>query len=1020
MSDLNNIIVVLFVFSGAIAVFFGSVGLSVDYKSKLNRVFFAICLSLGVWSFGFGMFEHAANYEDALLWRRVAGTGCGMFYPLLLHFALELTNKRKILNSRLLMVLLYTPFFVVNIFFNIINETAIRLYPLVQTDYGWNTLWVDSYMMVHFVFFFILYSVLALGLILQWGIRSKDPAQRKYAILLFGAFLFTFIIGSFTDVFVNMIMPTKIPQIVPILAILPMMVIFYTIVKFGFLLPTKQAIDVSIINKFTRKQAFNRISVIFIVGCLLNCFAFTIYYGSFTKALPSSAIILFLGLLIRLINLVRLNSGLKDVILVAIIFISIPVVTLPHLAFGNTIWAISFLAIFFAFLFTKQKALTVVLVSVVVTQFVSWLIVPEATITVGYVSYLSRTGILLLALWLAYYVNGIYVKKLAENAKQVHMQKLVSDISADLLSLNQTNIETIYYELLTRVSEFLDADRSCLYFQDGEESLWDCVSEWDNNARPHKKRMQGIRHEHMAMLLNKLEKEHMIIIDSGNDIPTVDSWFLDLVRIHGMKSLVCVPICLNKKIRGFLTIAAGSIKQTWTKESTSFLSIVSNNLSDALSRLEAENEIAFMAYHDSLTKLPNRNLFNDRLSQAIKLANRTERHIGVIFLDLDSFKSVNDTLGHQGGDELLKIVSNRLQGVVRESDTVSRFGGDEFLIMINNIEHYQDITIIVDKIMKQFSEPFILKGQEFYVSTSAGISVYPIDGNDPEELIKNADISMYKAKEKGKNQYLICSAELKEDIIYNLKITNNLYRALERGEFFLNFQPQVQVVTNEIIGLEALLRWKHPELGFISPAVFIPIAEKIGVINSIGEWVLREACSYNKNWMDSGHKPVCMAVNVSTNQLRDPDFTKNISAIIEDLDYDPKYLELEITESSALDETVPIVTLLNNINSIGIATSIDDFGTDYSSLSRLKLMPIDKIKIDKQFIDGIEDGEKDRAIVRTIINLGRNLSVKVIAEGVENIKQRDFLRQEYCDEIQGYFYYKPMNAIDIEKLLSST
>ena len=828
MDVLKNIIIVLFIMSGAIAVLFGSAGLQIDFKSKLNRIFFATCLSLGIWSFGFGMFEHAENFGDALLWRRIAGFGCALFYPFLLHFALVMTNKYKILSRRYLMVLLYIPMMILNFFYNIYNLTAIREYQLVRTDYGWNTLPVSSFMFYFFIIFFVLYSVIALGLILHWGIRSKDPEQKNYAYLLFGAFLFTFVIGSFTDVFINMITPAKIPQIVPILALLPMMVIFYTIAKFGFLMPTKQSVDVSIIDEVTKKHVYNRISTIFIFGSLLNCLAWTLYYHSFIKSLLSSVIILSFGLLIRLLDMIRSQSQMQDVILVGLIFIAIPTITLSYYVFGSeTIWAISFLAILFAFLFTRQRALAIVSVSVVVTQVISWILVRETTITIGFVNYLGRTGLLVLALWFALYVNKIYINKLKENAKQVRMQKLISDISADFLSFNQLNFNTVYSELLTKAGHFMDADRSYLFLQDMKVDVWGCVSEWCNdNAMPYIEHMQGIPQENMMWMLDKLDQEKMIIIGDESDISTEAQWLVEEFRLQEIQSMVCVPVYLNKLLKGFLGIAAIGKKQAWTKEQISFLSIISNILSDALSRLGAENEITFMAYHDSLTKLPNRNLFNERLSQAIKLAKRLERYIGIIFLDLDSFKSINDTLGHQGGDELLKIVSDRLMRVVRESDTVSRFGGDEFLIMVNNIAEYKEISRVAAKIMKQFINPFVVRGQEFYVSTSAGISVYPMDGDDPDELIKNADITMYKAKEKGKNQYLLCTAELKEDVVYQLKITNSLYHALERQEMFLNFQPQVDVVSNEIISLEALLRWKHPELGIISPAVFIPIAEK--------------------------------------------------------------------------------------------------------------------------------------------------------------------------------------------------
>ena len=384
---------------------------------------------------------------------------------------------------------------------------------------------------------------------------------------------------------------------------------------------------------------------------------------------------------------------------------------------------------------------------------------------------------------------------------------------------------------------------------------------------------------------------------------------------------------------------------------------------------------------------------------------------------MDSFKTINDTIGHEGGDALLKIVSDKLVKAVRESDTVSRFGGDEFLVMVNNLADEDAIAGIAEKIINVLSEPFYVEGQEFYLTTSLGIALYPFDGTDMDSLLKNADSAMYKAKENGKNQYVVCSSELKNEVIEKIRITNSLYRALERGEFYLNYQPQIQVSTGKIIGLEALIRWRHHELGLVSPVVFIPIAEQIGVIGEIGAWVLRQACLQNKEWQLAGYDCVCMAVNVSAYQLRNKRFADQVGQTIRETGLEPGFIEIEITESAAMNETRDVIGLMNILRSLGISIAIDDFGTDYSSLSRLKELPIDKIKIDKRFIDGIGNGEKDRAIVRTIIDLSRNLELKIIAEGVEDKNQLEFLKQNNCNEVQGYYYYKPMPASEVTHLL---
>lgn len=338
--------------------------------------------------------------------------------------------------------------------------------------------------------------------------------------------------------------------------------------------------------------------------------------------------------------------------------------------------------------------------------------------------------------------------------------------------------------------------------------------------------------------------------------------------------------------------------------------------------------------------------------------------------------------------------------------------------MLNNIGSVQDIVSITEKIMCLFHHTYIIGGQEFLVTASAGIAVYPTDGTNAEKLIKNADIAMYKAKEQGKNQYLLCTTGMKDEVLLKMKLISSLYRALDRDELVLYYQPQVCTETKKIIGLEALIRWNHPEMGMLAPGLFMNLAEQTGLIIPIGEWVLKTACIQLKEWLDAGFSPIRMAVNVSIVQFRNPNFVSQIHDILRDTETNPKNVELEITESIAIHESEYIVHVLNDLKKLGVSISIDDFGTEYSSLSRLTILPIDRLKMDIQFVRGIDAGNKERAIVISIINLAQNLGLKVIAEGVENTLQFDFLAQKQCDEIQGFYFYRPSSAKDIESLLS--
>ncbi len=434
-------------------------------------------------------------------------------------------------------------------------------------------------------------------------------------------------------------------------------------------------------------------------------------------------------------------------------------------------------------------------------------------------------------------------------------------------------------------------------------------------------------------------------------------------------------------------------------------------------RIDMEGKIKKLAYYDFLTGLPNRMLFIDRLNQSILNTDRNKSVLGVLFLDLDSFKRINDTMGHAKGDELLKIVSKRLTNTIRESDTVCRVGGDEFLILIQNIDNDKCIIEVAEKILNIFEESFRIDGNDLYITTSIGGAIYPIDGVDVETLIKNADIAMYKAKEKGRNKFQLCTEVIKDSLIEEMKLTNSLYQAIERNELELYYQPQVSLITEKIIGLEALIRWNTTELGMVNPGDFIYIAEKTGLILPIGEWVLKRACSQNKKWQDDGILNVPIAVNLSVNQFQNREIIEGIVAILKETGLDPNDLELEITENIIMKETEYIIESLKQLKQLGVKIAIDDFGTEYSSLNYIKQLPVDKIKIDISFIRGININYKDEAIIKVIISLAKNLGLKVIAEGVETKEQFDFLRDEMCDEIQGYYYYKPMPARQIEELM---
>ncbi len=432
-----------------------------------------------------------------------------------------------------------------------------------------------------------------------------------------------------------------------------------------------------------------------------------------------------------------------------------------------------------------------------------------------------------------------------------------------------------------------------------------------------------------------------------------------------------------------------------------------------------EARIVHQAYYDELTDLPNRRLFNERLAAALEMARRREWTAVVMFLDLDRFKTINDTLGHDIGDRLLISIAQRLTAVIRQEDLVARMGGDEFTLLLPQIEQRHDAAIVANKILQALSDPVKIEDHELYVTSSIGIALFPDDGKSADELMKNADSAMYQSKEKGGNHHQFYSADMNGEAGERLALESDLHKALERDEFELHYQPQVALTSGRISGMEALIRWRHSALGLIPPGRFIPLAEETGLIVSIGEWALNHACNQLKQWQDAGLTAPRVAVNLSARQFHDHDLPATVAAALAASGLAPAHLELEITESIVMhDATANIETMLK-LKNMGLTLSIDDFGTGYSSLSYLKRFPLNTLKIDASFIRSLNDTEDgdDGAIVKAIIAMAHSLGLGVIAEGVEEQRQLAFLQAQGCDEVQGFYFSRPLTADKMKQLL---
>ncbi|MFZ6847841.1 sensor domain-containing protein [Undibacterium sp. RuRC25W] len=456
------------------------------------------------------------------------------------------------------------------------------------------------------------------------------------------------------------------------------------------------------------------------------------------------------------------------------------------------------------------------------------------------------------------------------------------------------------------------------------------------------------------------------------------------------------------------------VKDATGASTTHFVSVIN----DVSERVNYQRELEYQATHDSLTGLANRNLLNDRITQAISWAKRQNFLVGLMLLDLDHFKLINDASGHGAGDEMLKQVAQRLTQCVRDTDTVARLGGDEFVIVLTDLQTTEDIDAIAAKILESLSRPIIINGHELFVTASIGISVYPRDGDHGEILLRYADIAMYRVKEHGRNSVRQFMPEMGLTAISRLNMKSAMRRGLEHDEFVLYYQPKIDLVTQQVIGAEALVRWRHPQIGLVMPMEFIPLAEETGLILPLGEWVIAEACRQQVLWKQQRGLDLNIAINMSSRQFREDDLADRVALIIQQTGAEPKNLTLELTESMVMQDVSGTLTALKALKSLGLSISLDDFGTGYSSLSYLRRFPIDELKIDKSFINDIHSNQDDAAIASAIVAMGLSLGLSVVAEGVETIEQITALKDMHCSQVQGYYFSKPLDVEAFEQYLN--
>ena len=985
--------------------------LKLQPKAPLNRLFFAITLCLATWALGYAVVIVAPRESVAVLWTRIAAVGYGSIYSLLLHFTLHLTGHAQALEKKWALPLLYLPAAVFVYAFAVSPGIARSLYVFEQGPVGWTRVVSPTAWDILFRIYFIAAMIACLALLWRWTRVGVRPGTPKSSRVLVFAFVASFALGAFADMGSGLLFRLPIPLAAPVLCAVPLAAILQMLDRRHRLYARSEKTGERILDDNLRRMVFRVSSIGLILGGAV-LFALEHFWWSVenpTLTVFTSSFLVGLGALILFAERTGKGYASLEMLLIAAILSITPILAINMADLGGmTMWTFPLILTFCALVFNSTNMLFASGISSMFSQLYLLGVAPQRLVTIDHRTYFGRIIILAFILGVAYYVHRVYLRRLRENAEQARFQSLISAVVISFSQANKESAEGRVRELLALMAAHYQSETVLVC------ALDDAFSELTGvhtacadgqSAGPEQfdaamRRWEVYRRENLSGDPAEMARKEC---GARADRRARSPWLI-------------VPVFMGEKPIAFLYVETAHTGSLWSDQRT-LLPTISRVVSSAMEKLSSEARIQFMAYYDALTRLPNRQLFLDRAEQAIHLARRNNTALGVLFLDLDFFKSINDTMGHEGGDMLIQTVSRKLTDTLRKSDTVARYAGDEFLVLINNIVDADDIEKVADKVMAIFQQPMRIKGQEIFITASAGISVFPADGEDANTLVKHADIAMYTAKEKGKNQYAFCSGNMKEMVAYRVNLANSLYRALERRELVVYYQPQIDLSTEKIIGLEALLRWFHPDCGMISPAEFIPLAEQTGLINSIGAWVLETACRQMAAWKADGLGSLRMAVNLSVVQLRNPNLVAQVSEILEKTGIDTAQVELEITESTTMREPDYIIRVLSELKALGISISIDDFGTEYSSLNRLKMLPVDKLKMDIQFVRGIDKSAKDQAIAVVIMNLAKNLEMKLVAEGVESSTQLSFLKSRMCDEVQGYYYYKPMPAAEVEAIL---
>lgn len=1004
------------VFFGSLLIYFymGMYIYSLDTRDAVHRRFFFLCLSLSTWALSFSVLTHTDAQEVALYSLGGSVWGWGFTYSFLLHLVLTLVDPMRDLRTWQ-KGLLYLPIPVnIMLFYGSMNYydifTMLKLGPS-----GWFYGRTEMIFFIWLLIYYLITMAMILFLLYRREPKADDVADIRAKRLIRVTMVISLILGLPKIFGLYERMGWDLVGLGP-LHLLPVMItLFLVLLKRG---RRKQKENITLpqrgdyLSVRTHERIFYYVSQAYILAGFV---AFNIeVFIKQEKILRTSilSITLFLtGFLIFFLLRSRLSVKKRDGILFMIMALTIPFIAFYQLNHSDAFaWAAPVIFLLIAVAFNNRRLLAYTSLMTFLTLILLWVLKPESQQVFEAAEHSARMVVFLVIIALAFLVNTIYSNRQTQFEKQIDHERFLADTSRLLSSARNNSLDSNLDVFLKRTLKYMQGDYAAIHILSDEIRMIRKAEAYGEHQM-HEKNIFGAIKSSFEVQMEFLLKDE--------DLYT-ETFFQGLKKMaeelkqEGLDVMI-LPLIESGKILGVICIASEQ-NRYWDEGYQNTFKLVAGTLSSMLYKIGKEDALFRMAYYDHLTGLPNRLLYEEIITREIRETEEKEM-LALIFLDLDDFKYINDIHGHSIGDWFLLEFTRKITSMLNKKDMMSRFGGDEFLILYPHARSFHEIEAFAEEILKGIIEPFQLNDREVRTGASMGIAVYPKDGSTGEELIKYADLAMYHAKSTGKNRYIICTESIKDQFLREQELEEDLRKALARKEFQVYYQPKVHGVTERISGVEALIRWNHPVKGMVSPGEFLSIAERIGLMADIDSWVFMEASRQIHEWRGKGCKDITMSINITPSSFTQIESISHIEELFIANQWDPGAIELEITESTMFFSLEQIRERLTRLRKEGISISLDDFGKAYSSLSRLHELPIDKVKIDRKFINNLHKEERGKSLYDGILDLSRSLGLQVIVEGVETKEQADYVRSKGCDEIQGFYYYRPMPAMDVEKLL---